>query len=212
MPQSDLAVLTGDVIKSSRLPPGALDAVMAALASGASAMSGWPGAVPARFTRFRGDGWQCLAPSPPQALRAALFLRAHVRALGLGADTRVAVGLGWGDVPDTGGLAAAGGPAFEASGRSLDKTGGPQRFVVGWAVPPPTESLVGAVYALCDEISRLWTASQAELLIETLAPGETPQRELADKHGITQQAVAKRLRAASDWALRQALIAVEATR
>ena len=209
MPQPDLAVLTGDVIKSSRLAPGALDAVMAALASGAASMSGWPGAVPARFTRFRGDGWQCLAPSPAQALRAALFLRAHVRALKFDADTRVAVGLGPGDPPESGDLAAAGGSAFEVSGRGLDAMGRAQQFTIGWSSPPPASALVGAVFALADEISRLWTPPQAEVLMETLSPGETAQRELADKRGVSQQAIAQRLSAGGDWAIRRALSALE---
>lgn len=205
-----LAVLTGDVIRSTRLAPEALDAVMAGLAAGAAAMSAWEGAEPARFTRFRGDGWQCLAPSPPRALRAALFLRAHVRALDGDADTRVAVGIGPGSLPARGGLAAASGPAFEVSGRSLDGLRAPEQFAVAWPAPPPGAALTGAVFALADEISRLWTARQAETLIETLAPGDAAQREIAGKRGVSQQAIAKRLSGGGDWALQRALAALEA--
>lgn len=205
-----LAVLTGDVIRSTRLGPDALDAVMAALGRGAAAMSGWEGARPACFSRFRGDGWQCLAPAPALALRAALFLRAHVRALDGDADTRVAAGIGPGSLPADGDLAAAGGPAFELSGRSLDGLKQPEQFAVAWAEPPPGAVLAGAVFALADEISRLWTARQAETLIETLAPGEAAQREIAGKRGVSQQAIAKRLSGGGDWALQRALSAVEA--
>ncbi len=211
MPQADLAVMTGDIIRSSRLAPESLDAVMAALAAGAAAMSAWDGAVPARFTRFRGDGWQCLAPAPALALRAALFLRAHVRALDRDADTRISVGRGPGTLPDGGDLAAAGGPAFEISGRGLDDMARAQQIAMAWAGPPPAAALVGAVFALSDEISRLWTARQAETLIETLAPGDAAQRAIADKRGVSQQAIAKRLSAGGDWALQRALTAIEAT-
>jgi hypothetical protein len=173
-------------------------------------MSAWEGAVPARFTRFRGDGWQCLAPAPPRALRAALFLRAHLHALDRDADTRVSVGIGPGALPADDGLAAATGPAFEASGRGLDRMARAQQFAVAWADPPPAAAVIAAVYALSDEISRLWTPRQAEVLIESLSPGEESQEALAAQHGVSQQAIAKRLSGGGDWALRRALAALEA--
>lgn len=204
-----LAVLTGDIIRSSRLSPAALDAAMAALARGAAAMSAWEGAEPARFDRFRGDGWQCLAPSPAQALRATLFLRAHLRALDRDADTRVSAGIGPG-VLSPEGLAAASGAAFEVSGRGLDRMARAQQFAVAWADPPAAAAVIGAVFALADEVSRLWTAKQAEFLIETLSPGDEKQERLAAQRGVSQQAVAKHLSRGSDWALQRALAAVEA--
>ena len=70
--------------------------------------------------------------------------------------------------------------------------------------------MVGAVFALCDEISRLWTPRQAEVLVETLSPGEERQQALASHHGISQQAVAKRLSGGGDWALQRAMAALEA--
>jgi hypothetical protein len=205
----DLAVLTGDIIRSSRLPPAALDAAMAALADAAAAMAGWDGARDARFTRYRGDGWQCLAPSPARALRAALFLRANLRALDRGADTRVSVGIGPGLLP-SGDLSAASGPAFEVSGRGLDRMARAQQFAVAWCDPPPGAGVLGAVFALADEISRLWTPRQAEVLVETLSPGDEVQEALAAQRGISQQAIAKRLSGGGDWALQRALAAVEA--
>lgn len=205
----DLVVLTGDVIRSSRLAPGQLDEVMAALARGAAAMSAWPDARPARFTRSRGDSWQCLAPGPALGLRAALFLRAHVRALRFDADTRISVGRGPGALPAADDLAAAFGPAFELSGRGLDAMGRVPQFAVAWAEPPAGAALIGAIFVLADEVSRLWTPRQAEVLVETLAPGDAAQRELADRHGVTQQAIAKRLSSSGDWALQRALSAIE---
>ena len=185
---------------------------MAAFAHGAAAMSDWPAPAPPRFTRFRGDGWQCLAPCRKMALRATLFLRAHVRALDRDADTRVSAGVGAGTLPGQDDLAAASGPAFEISGRGLDEMARAQQFAVAWASPPAAAGLTGAIFALTDEISRLWTARQAETLIETLAPGDAAQREIAGKRGVSQQAIAKRLSAGGDWALQRALAAVEAAR
>lgn len=205
-----LAVLTGDIIRSTRRSPEALDAAMATLAAAAAAMSAWDGGRPARFTRFRGDGWQCLAPAAGLALRAVLFLRANLRALDRDTDTRVSVGIGPGALPAGDDLAAASGPAFEISGRGLDRMARVQQLAVAWADPPPGAAVIGAVYALTDEISRLWTPRQAEVLIETLSPGDESQEALAAHHGVTQQAIAKRLSGGGDWALRRALAAVEA--
>jgi hypothetical protein len=206
----EIAVLTGDIIRSSRLSPEALDAAIGALAAGAAAMSAWEGSRDARFSRFRGDGWQCLAPSPAMALRAALFLRAHLRALDGGPDTRISVGIGAGSLSASGDLSAASGPAFETSGRGLDKMARAQQFAIAWDRPPTGAAVIGAVFALCDEISRLWTARQAEVLIETLSPGEELQEALAAQRGVSQQAIAKRLSAGGDWALQRALAALEA--
>ena len=52
---TELAVLTGDIVRSSKLSPEALDAAMEALARGAAAMAAWEGGRDAAFTRFRGD-------------------------------------------------------------------------------------------------------------------------------------------------------------
>jgi hypothetical protein len=183
---------------------------MAALARGSAAMSRWEGALPARFGRFRGDGWQCLAPSPERALRAALFLRAHLRAAEREVETRVSVGIGPGSVPESGDLGAASGPAFEVSGRGLDRMARVQQVSVAWASPPSAAAVTGAVFALADEISRLWTPRQAEVLIEALAPGDERQEALAAQHGVSQQAIAKRLSGGGDWALQRALAALEA--
>jgi hypothetical protein len=210
MPQSELAVLTGDLIRSGRQPAAVLDAAMQALAAGAEAMAAWPDGRPARFTRFRGDGWQCLAPAPASALRAALFLRACLRAADRDLDTRISVGIGPGSLPPGGDLAAADGPAFELSGRGLDDMAKVQQFALAWAVPPPCATLTGAVVALADEVSRFWTARQAAAMMDTLAPGSIPQHRIAERHGVSQQAIAKRLGGSGDWALQRALSAVEA--
>jgi hypothetical protein len=202
-----LAVLTGDIVRSSRLETPDLDAAMAALAEGAAAMAAWPGAGPPRFERFRGDGWQCLAPAPHLALRAALFLRAHLARLQV--ETRIAVGIGAGDLPAGTGLAAASGAAFEASGRGLDTMPAAAQLAIDWEEAPPDAALTSAVFALTDALSRRWTQAQAEALIVTLAPGSASQHAIGAQAGVSQQAIAKRLRGAGDWALQRALAALE---
>lgn len=193
-------VLTGDLVGSSRLAPAELAEALRALEAAAAdfarvwAAAGWD----AGFSSFRGDGWQCLAPAPRLALRAALALRARLGALGRQFDTRVSIATG------------AGRAAFELSGRGLDTMEHARRFAVAWTDPPPDADLLRAVFALTDEVSRNWTPGQcrvfARLLLERQRPSQTA---LARDLDITQQAVAAHLAGGGDWALQEALRAVE---
>lgn len=203
------AVLTGDIVRSARLGPAGLDAAMAALARGAAAAGAWTGTAP-RFTRFRGDGWQCLAPSPALALRAALLLKAHLRREGRGLATRIAIGIGPGELPEGDDLAAAGGPAFRAAGEALDTMRRSARLALAWAEPPPDAALRRALALLADEIARRWTPVQAAALVAALQPAPPIQTALAAELGISQQMVAKHLAAGGHGALLAALDAVEA--
>ena len=207
---ADLAVLTGDIVRSSKLAPETLDAAMAGLARGAAAMGRWEGSRDASFDRFRGDGWQCLAPSPAMALRAALFLRAHLRALDREIDTRVSVGIGPGALAPSGDLAAA--SARPSRSRAAASTAWPE---------PSSSPSAGRARRRRPRSSARSTRSptrsrgcghraQAEVLIETLSPGDERQKALAAQRGVSQQAIAKRLSAGGDWALQRAMAALEA--
>jgi hypothetical protein len=210
MADETLAVFTGDIVKSARLGADALDAVLASLAEAADAARAWGGGPGgARFTRFRGDGWQCLAPSPESALRAALFMQANARSLGRGYATRVSVGIGAGTVPSATSLASAGGPAFEASGGGLDGMERQARLAVAWSQPVPCARSVAVAFALADQISRGWTARQAAVLMHALPPASPSQEVMAGKLHIKQQVVARHLAAAGHWALQRAVEAME---
>ena len=203
------AVLTGDLVRSSRLTAADLDRAMAALARGADQAAGW-GDHPGRFTRFRGDGWQCLAPSPPLALRTALILKAHLRREGRQFDTRIAIGVGAAELPAAGDLAAASGPAFRRAGHGLDTMRRSARLAIGWQDPPADAAKVRAIVALADEIARRWTPAQASVLVGSLTPDDgRSQGEVAATLSVSQQMVAKHLRAAGNPALEVALAALE---
>lgn len=225
---SEIVVFTGDLVGSSRLSPADLSEAMRTLEAAARDMArrpavrrGGPDWQP-RFSAFRGDGWQCIGPAPRFALRGALLMRAHLGTLGRPFDTRVSIGIGSGwttdarddpldDAPgDAPGLGVASGPAFELSGRALDTMKAAQRFAIAWQQPPEGAPLIAAILALCDEISRKWTPKQAEVFQHLL--GEHPrlnQEALARALGKTQQTIAEHLAAGGDWALQEALRAVE---
>ncbi len=206
-----LVVLTGDLVGSSRLSPSEIDEAIRALDRGATVLSRERGGDVPRFTRFRGDGWQCLGPAPALALRSALFLRAHLGALGRAFDTRISIGIGSGFLAEGATvLDGAGGPAFELSGRGLDRMAHMPRFAIAWDDPPPGAALIQSIFALADEISRHWTPRQAEVFACLLGPERRPNQEtLAATLDITQQVVARHLAGGGDWALRQTLETVE---
>jgi hypothetical protein len=133
---------------------------MAAIADAAGAAARW-GDRSVRLARFRGDGWQWVAPEPRLAMRAALVIRASLRAEGRAFDTRISIGIGPGSLPSYGELAAASGPAFQLSGRGLDEMGRSRRLALAWAVPPACAGERRALVALVDEIARRWTPAQA---------------------------------------------------
>ena len=206
----ELVVLTGDLVGSGRLGPGEVDAAMAALSATATeAMRVW-GFGRARFTRFRGDGWQCLAPHPRQTLRVMLLLQARLRQLGPGFATRIAAGIGAGRLPPDSGLGEASGPAFELSGRGLDRLGATARLSVDWEAEPEGADWLRAVFALCDEISRRWTGRQAEIIAASLGDADRPsQASIADRFDVSQQTIGRLLAAGGHRGLAVALEAVE---
>ena len=84
------AVLTGDIIGSSRLRSHQLESVRSALTRAMGAVRRWKrGLVKGRTEFFRGDGWQVVLTDPAMAMRVAIFLRASLLAGGV-ADSRAA--------------------------------------------------------------------------------------------------------------------------
>jgi hypothetical protein len=213
MKYSELTVLTGDIVASSRLSTHELNSAFLTLESASSEVMRLWGHGHTRFTRFRGDGWQCLGPVPPKLLRALLYLRARLRSLGRNFDTRISAGIGPGELVEDSDLSGAAGGAFEAAGEGLDRMSHAARFAVAWSEPPTSDDFIPAdsieaVFALCDEVSRRWTPRQAEVFSIRLALDKT-QTEIAEDLEITQQSVARHLTAGGDWALGQALDALE---
>lgn len=198
------AVLTGNLIGSSRAAPRAVDFSLAALAEAAEAVEGWGLARP-RFTRFRGDHWQLYVSASGMALRAALFLAACLRAAETGLTSRIAIGLGPVDRLDDD-LGRAAGAAFTRSGKALDRmVRGTTLAVDGLEAGPWPE----AVAELADWMLQRWSREQAEAVALALDPAGPPQAEIAQRLGISRQAVQGRLAGAGYQALCPALAAFE---
>ena len=172
------AVLTGDLIASTGLPPAQTESAMAALRSAADASG------TLHFTRFRGDGWQVLLPHPQSALRTAFRLTAALAAAETGLATRIAIGFGTAR-PGTG-LADATGTAFTRSGRALDHMPRKQRWAISGG--PDLPAWIPATIALAEWHAARWTAGQAAVVAEWLDPADRTQEDRATRMGLTRQA------------------------
>ncbi|MEO0679635.1 MAG: hypothetical protein AAF192_04375 [Pseudomonadota bacterium] len=204
----DAVVLTGDVVRSRKLSPEALDAAMAAYRRGAEAAAAWSGRD-ARFQRFRGDGWQALGPDGRWALRAALRVRAEALSDKL-ADTRMGLGVGPVRLPASGDLATAEGAAPIASGAALDAL----KTRHGLGLSPDAPAAQRAAAPLCDALSQRWKPIQARCIALMIAPQaerRLTQDEAAERLDVSQQAVSKALDGAGWWAIEAALEALESS-
>lgn len=184
---ADWAIFTGDIVKSRALEPGALDLIFGELTEITSEIAKWQGA-PAPFTRFRGDGWQ-MALAPRFAFRAAMILRATVRATGKSHDTRIGIGIGGAHVGSD--LARGDGPAFVASGAALDAMKR-ERLRADAATP----LMLRTALPLADSIAGGWTVTQADVLRRLLVIQPPTQKSLGEMLGISQQTVQKHAKAA----------------
>ena len=114
------AVLTGDIIKSSKLTGERRQKTLTAIEQLAEESAKLHQDLKLTGPEiFRGDSWQLLLSPPHHALRVACFIRAGLRSRGL-ADTRIGIGLGGVEMHD-GRLGQSDGVAFRLSGRALDE-------------------------------------------------------------------------------------------
>lgn len=207
-PDTTFAVLTGDIIQSSRLSANELEGVRESLRDTVRQIKSWKrGLVKGQLSLFRGDSWQLLLADPAYALRAAVYLRARMIAAGL-ADTRVAVGIGSVDHLHSRDVTRSTGEAFSLSGSALDDMKDPARLALAVAdgLSRPA-GLVAVVGQLCDALISEWTQRQAEMVSHAIDPKGLIQEEIARavEPAISRQQVSKALIGAHWPAIREAI-------
>ena len=195
-----LAVLSGDLIASSKAPPSDTKTAIDRVSATAAAAERWGENGPSHFTRVRGDGWQFVVADHKFALRAALRVFANLQCVPNLPHTRIAIGLGTADPLDGPDLSSASGPAFEASGRALDAMAKSDRFAISGVGATP---LHHAIVALIDDHISRWTAEQAEATAYYLNPTDPTLKEIAGALGISTQAVHSRIKGAGAQTLRE---------
>lgn len=197
------AVLTGDIVSSTALKSAELRTALELLQSASAEVSEWvTPTFASRFTTSRGDGWQIVLNHPALALRAALYLQAALMRYDPSLQTRIAIATGPATLPEGADLNVAGGPAFTASGRVLEK-------MTTGLITHADAGPLGAVTRLADHIAQGWTAAQARAMFLMLPPDPPTHTGAAKQLGISRQAVDKALRSAGFSALSEALTMVE---
>jgi hypothetical protein len=192
MPQC-IAVLTGDVIDSRKVEdrPRLYRLLEESLAELAARHGG-------HGERFRGDGFQLALPRAAPAMEAAVALRAALiehSEPDQRWDARIAVAVG----PEEHGVAAADGATFVASGRALDALADTSAHLSLTRLEAPEDPGLALLVRFIDDLLDGWSPYSAEVVGLSLRH-DASQQALAERLGIRQPSVHKRLRAAR-WAL-----------
>lgn len=203
------AVVTGDVIASSRLGAGRRQILHEAMISTSAALRGaFPSSGLSEVDVFGGDSWQMVLGAPELVLRTALFYRAGLRSLmrSRSFDVRMALAIGTIDFIPEGRVSQGDGEALRLSGRALRAMGkgrGMRLLFPG----RPSERALDTVVRLVDALAARWSEKQA--LAVTGALRDFSQEKIARTcwpRPITQQAVQQHLDRAA-WSSVEAALA-----
>ncbi|PID62801.1 MAG: hypothetical protein CSB44_03060 [Gammaproteobacteria bacterium] len=207
-----VAVLTGDLVRSSRLSPEALDDVRHELQRAVADIADWtPGFVPHEADFFRGDAWQLLLQEPTLALRATIFLRA--RLIAIGRDARIGIGIGAMDAASAKRVSLASGPAFLRSGHALDRLGSGRLMLIvdSDERPGAQPDWPNVTLELVEALLMRLTRRQAQLLALALHPQRRTHEMIARllEPTVERQVVSKTLSRAGHGAIETAILAFE---
>lgn len=202
MPKTEkiYAVLTGDLVKSSRLSNEMSRRAMDLIRDGASKFAEiQPGSTIGKIDTFRFDGWQLLLGKPELALHAALFLRSILKMESDSLskfDTRVSIGIGSVESIIEEKVSDSRGAAFTVSGKALDSMGSKTlEFSTSIDSDHPWKSLENGIVPLLDCVVSKWTPPESRAVCGALtgwtqeeAARKWPRLESSNKQ-ITRQAV-----------------------
>lgn len=189
------AVLTGDIVRSSRMSGGKRRELPGLLRRiSRDVQRALAGAVPSAASIYRGDGWQLLLTDPAASLRAAILFRAMVISAeegGSKSDTRIAIGLGGIDFVDNNRISEGDGEAYRLSGQALDAMREPHRMTLVRNTEDTANH--GTLVQLLDALVQEWTPFQARAVVGRMQ-GLT-QAKIASlwPEPIAQPSVAKHL-------------------
>lgn len=161
------AVLTGDIVNSSRLNPRERQNLFEAFPRlSVMLRAQYPAEVNYNISNFRGDGWQLIVNNPGKSLEIAIFIRTYLRfaIADKKLDTRIAIGVGQVDFVPEGNVSAGYGSAYTVSGHLLETLPGNQRMALGFAVNEHAHIKSAAIILveLVDAIITSWGASQCQ--------------------------------------------------
>ncbi len=204
-PNRVVAVLTGDIVKSSLLTGERRHFLYESLQKVSELVKDkYPNDVLFDLAKFRGDGWQLLISNPQKGFEIGLFIRTYIRYKFKPEklDTRIAIAVGNIDFIPENNVSEGYGSAFSESGRLLDSMKN-QRMIFGFTLENESLSnkLVTSLIKTLDALVTSWTTPQCQSVFQALQ-GFT-QLEIAkqwDPNPISQASVANHLKSAG-WDL-----------
>ena len=192
------AVITGDLIDSTRYKPQELDTILDTVNK---EFSHFRSTHNADFKIFRGDSFQGIVLDPTTALDLALALKTAINKMhiknskvsGL-PDFRIAIGIGTINLKRAS-ILESNGEAFQFSGRALDSMKGDYPRLLLKTANQDLNDEFNVHFSLLDSVISKWSLSSAEV-VYYLHKGYK-EREIAEKLGINQSAVNHRKKVAN---------------
>ena len=201
------AVITGDIVNSSKLPSEQRQRLHRIMKEGSKALlKAFKDSVPLDVDIFRGDSWQLLVADPSKSLRIGLFYRAYLRAWMRTSrlDTRMAIAIGTVDfVPDDR-VSGGDGQAYQYSGSSLEEMTKASNMCFRFPERKAEEFLDLLVHLL-DVLATNWSDKQALAITGALQGLKQEKIGSLWKPSITQQSVNRHLQRAGWFAVEKAI-------
>jgi len=192
------AVLTGDLIDSTRYEPQELDIILTVVNQ---EFKYFKAEYKADFKLFRGDSFQGIVLDPVQALDLMILLKTSVnkiqvatsKNLGL-PDFRIAIGIGTVNLKRES-ILESNGEAFQFSGKTLDTMKGDYPRLLLKIRDTDLTDEFNVHFGLLDSVMSKWSSASAEVAYY-LHKGYK-EKEIAELLGINQSAVNHRKKAAN---------------
>ncbi len=206
------AVVTGDIVKSSQLPPEEREKLPALMRWASDELRKVFGEfVPVDVDIFRGDSWQMLVNEPAKSMRCSLFYRAALKGKMTSKqfDTRMAIGVGTIDMLPDDRVTLGSGQAFELSGKGLDSMKRKQRACLNTPEVCPVIECLQTILLLIDTIASDWTNRQAFAVAGAMRGLTHEQIAASDDEKPVRQVITQHLDTAEWDAIEQGLITWE---
>ncbi len=198
-----IAVLTADLIDSSRYDKQALAVIIKSLKEEFNQITKETNEQ-THFSLFRGDSFQGIVKDPSQALTIALRLKATVakaqldttksKAMMPYGNVRIAIGIGEGDyAPDN--ILTSNGEAFILSGRSLDGMKKQQKKMSFLSSNEELNNELLVSFSFLDSATDRWSVASSEVIYYLLK--SLKEQQIADILDRSQAAINLRKKAAS---------------
>lgn len=192
-----IGVITGDIIRSRELKDQGiwLEPLRELFAK-------W-GENPGQWDFYRGDSFQLECPDPADLIRRAIRIKAQVKAVESGdqsrrkskLDVRLGIGIGMKSF-DSDRVTQSNGDAFIRSGEALDQLHKDRRTMAVASPSMDLDETINLILRLGCMAMDDWTTSSAQLAAIVFRCPELNQSEIGQMLGITQHSVSGRYKRA----------------